>query len=172
MFNMAVDKHKIDLTSIVAGRANTSLVDNIKINHFGSTVSLNSVAIISIIDARTISINLYSKADNSLISAIEKALLKANIGSTPTVTGQTIYLKIPDLSNERRVELCRQVDTYTEKAKISIRNIRKEFNNNLVNITSKDDRYKLERKIQEVTDIYIKNIDELSKLKKSELVSM
>lgn len=169
-----ISAFKNDLKLIRAGRANPAILDNVTVEAYGTMSPLNQVAGITVPEARLIVIQPW---DKSLLSSIEKAILKSNIGITPQSDGKVIRLPFPDLTEERRKELAKQVGDFQEKAKIAVRNARREG----VDVVKKmeknkelteDDLYSAENEIQELTDRYIKEIDEISEEKVEELMNV
>ncbi len=163
-----------ELNKIHAGRANPSVLDPVKVEAYGTVNNLNQVASINIPDAKHIIIQPW---DKSLLGAIEKAIFKANLGFTPNNDGNVIRIQLPPLTGERRQELVKQAKQLAEDSRISIRNIRKEYKSEIEKSEKKseiseDEKIQQLKKLQELTDKYIKNIDELLKDKEEELLNM
>lgn len=158
---------------INAGKANIHMLDNIKVEYYGNSVLLTSLANISILDAKTIIISVWEK---SMIKTIEKALFDANIGITPETNGVIIRLNIPPLTEERRKQLIKQSRSETEKAKVSIRNIRREANDiikkSIKDGIPKDEGKEIEIAIQKLHDKYLKKIDETFNFKEKTLITI
>ena len=161
-----------DLNSISTGRATPSLLDAIKVDFYGNQSSLNQVANITIPDATTISIQIW---DKGMVQVVEKAISNANLGFNPSVDGQVIRVNVPKLSEERRKEMCKLAKKYGEDKKVSVRNIRRDSVDALKkNKTdfSEDDVKKGNDKIQEITDKYIKIIDDKVDFKEKDLMKI
>ncbi len=157
-----------------AGRANASLLDRIQVEYYGVATPVNQVASITIPEARVLMVTPF---DKSIIGDIEKAILASDIGLNPANDGNVIRLIIPQLTEDRRKELAKEVKKLAENAKIVVRNIRrdamdvikKQKNNNEI---TEDDQRDLEKVIQEVTDQSIKNVDALTEEKEKELLDV
>ena len=161
-----------DLNTIRTGRASLSLLDGVTVDYYGNPTPLNQVATLSVPESRSITIQPW---DNSIIGAIEKAILKSDLGLTPINDGKIIRISIPPLTEERRKELVKVVKKYSEECKIAIRNIRREGNESLKSLEkdgeiSEDEFYKSQRKIQEDTDSHIEKTDEITKKKEIEIL--
>ncbi|MDO5754994.1 MAG: ribosome recycling factor [Tissierellia bacterium] len=161
-----------DLKTIRAGRANPGILDNITVEAYGVQTPLNQVAGITVPEARLIAIQPW---DKGLLKEIEKALLKSNIGITPQSDGTVIRLPFPDLTEDRRRELAKQVGEYQERSKVALRNSRRdgidevkkrEKNSDL----TEDERHTAEKDIQDLTDKYSKEIDDICEAKEKELM--
>lgn len=162
---------KKNIKKIHTGRASPSILNNIRIKYFDNIVSLNKIASITVENYLTLKINLF---DISLIKLVEKEIINANLGIYPQSIGNIIRVSIPLLTEERRKELIKLVKSESEQSKIFIRNIRREYNDKLkVLVKSKkistDDEYRSQTIIQKLTDIYIKNINNIYNLKEIEL---
>lgn len=160
--------------TVRAGRANTSLVDNLNVESYGQMMPLNQIASVSAPEARLLTIQPW---DANLIPNIEKAILKSDLGITPSNDGKIIRLVIPQLTEERRKDLVKVVGKYAEEGKISVRNIRRDAMDEIKKAEknkeiSEDDRKSYEEDIQEVTDKYIKEIDKSVKVKEEELMEI
>ena len=163
-----------ELTTIRTSRANPSMLNYIYVEAYGSKTPLNQLGNISVPDAQTITIQVW---DTSLINIIEKSILESNIGITPQTEGQLIRLSIPKLSEERRNELAKVVSQYGERAKIALRNNRREFMDKLKKdekekSISQDNLKKYSNDVQKITDEYILKIDNLSSLKQEEILKV
>lgn len=163
-----------ELTKFRTGKASASLLDSIKVNYYGSIVPLKQAANIGVPEARLITIQPW---DKSMINEVEKAILKSDLGLTPNNDGHIIRLPIPQLTEERRVELVKQAKRLGEEAKISIRNTRREANEKIKKAEkeheiSEDDSHKALDQMQELTDEYIKKIDEILKKKEVEIMEV
>ena len=170
----SIDALKHDLTALRTGRASTGLVDNLKVNYYGSDMPLNQVATVTVADARSITITPWEKA---MIGPIEKAILASNMGFTPNTLGQVIRINLPPLTEERRKELIKQVYVEAENAKISVRNIRRDALTGVKDLLkdktiSEDEAHRNEDEIQKMTDKSVKEIDDVAKAKESELLAV
>ena len=162
---------KKDISTLRTGRANVNMLDTIKVDVYGQLMPINQIATISVPEARLISIQVWDKSN---ISPIESAIQKSELGINPQVEGQLLRLRIPDLTEERRKELIKILKNMGEKAKISIRNIRREANEELKiklkdKIISEDENKNFEKNIQKLTDLNIKNIEEVILNKEKEI---
>lgn len=161
-----------ELGTIRAGRANASLLDRIQINYYGADTPLNQIAQITVPEARVLMISPY---DKSTLGDIEKAINQSDIGIAPSNDGEVIRLIIPQLTEERRREIAKQVGGEAENAKISIRNIRRDAIDQVKKSEkdgdiSQDELRAYEKDIQALTDKYVKKIDELAKEKEAEIM--
>jgi len=161
-----------ELTKLRTGRASPSLVDHIKVDYYGTTTPLNQVATISVPEARTILIQPW---DVSAVSDIEKAIMQSDLGINPTNDGKVIRINIPILTEERRKELVKHVGKLAEEYRISIRQIRKDTNNEVKEAEKElkipeDDVKRDLAKIQELTDDFIKKINEALNVKEKEIM--
>ena len=162
---------KKDISTLRTGRANVNMLDTIKVDVYGQLMPINQIATISVPEARLISIQVWDKSN---ITLIESAIQKSELGINPQVEGQLLRLRIPDLTEERRKELIKILKNMGEKAKISIRNIRREANEELKiklkdKIISEDENKNFEKNIQKLTDLNIKNIEEVILIKEKEI---
>ena len=160
-----------ELAKIRAGRAMPNMVDGIEVEYYGNMTPLNQVASINTPDARTLMIKPWEK---TLLGEIEKAIINSDLGLNPQNDGELIRLNIPTLTEERRVSLVKQVKNEGENGKVSIRNIRKDANDHIKKLlkehVSEDAVKAAEDRIQELTDSYIKKIDELLTKKEEEIM--
>ena len=165
---------KHELTSLRTGRASTGLVDNLKVNYYGSDMPLNQVATVTVADARSLTITPWEKA---MVGPIEKAILASNLGFTPNTLGQVIRINLPPLTEERRRDLIKHVHAEAENAKISVRNIRRDAISGVKDLLkeksiSEDEAHRAEDEIQKVTDKAVKDIDDVAKAKEHELLAV
>ena len=170
----AVDSLKKDLASIRTGRASLSIFDGITVNYYGVPTPVNQVATMSIPESRLITIQPW---DPKLISEIEKAIQKSDLGINPTNDGKIIRVAIPPLTEERRKQIMKHVHKRVEEAKVSIRNIRRDGNDEIKRLEkekhiSEDETKKTLDEIQKTTDSYIKRIDEITDHKDKELMEV
>jgi ribosome recycling factor len=160
-----------ELAKIRAGKANPAMLDGIMVSYYGTHTPLNQVSSLTTPDARTIFIKPWEKG---MIPEIEKAILTANLGLNPQNDGQQVIINIPMLTEERRKQLVKQVGQECEHGKISIRNVRKETNEELKKIKGipEDDLKTAETKVQEMTNEFIAKIDALMKKKEGEIMTI
>jgi len=160
-----------EFSEVRTGRASPSLVEGLHIDYYGTLTLLKQIASISIPDARLIVIQPW---DPSAIAEIEKAILKSNLGITPTNDGKVVRLGIPQLSKERREELAKVVKEMAEDGRVSLRTIRRDSNEEIKKlhddkVISEDDRFRTQEQVQKITDKYIEKIDQILKEKEKEL---
>lgn len=156
--------------TVRAGRANPSSLDGIMADYYGSPTPLKQLATISVPEARQLLIKPY---DRSCLGAIEKAIFESNLGFTPNNDGETIRIIIPVLTEERRKELTKQVRTMAEDAKVSIRNIRHEANEEIEKEEiSEDEQKSLQNQVQDLVNQYNKAVDDKTKEKEEELMTV
>ena len=163
-----------ELTSLRTGRANASMLDLVKVEVYGQAMPLNQVSSITTPDARTINIQVW---DLNNVSLVDSAIKKSELGLNPQIDGQLIRLPVPDLNEERRVEIKKVIKSIGEKCKVSIRNIRREANDELKNLVknkeiSEDDEKKSEKIVQNFTDEHIKLIDKKVEAKEKEIMTI
>ena len=159
----SIQSLKKDISTLRTGRANTNMLDTIKVDVYGQLMPVDQLATISVPEARLVSIQVWDKSNTSLI---ESAIQKSELGINPQIDGQIIRLRIPDLTEERRNDLIKILKNMGEKGKIAIRNIRREANEDLKNKLknkniSEDDSKNFEKIIQKVTDTKIENIEKI-----------
>jgi ribosome recycling factor len=169
----AVDALKSDLQGLRTGRANTSLLDPVVVEVYGSMMPLSQVATVSAPEPRMLSVQVWDKAN---MTPVEKGIAHANLGLNPIIDGQTLRLPIPDLTQERRKELAKLAGQYAEKAKIAIRNVRRDAMESLKTDEKKkeiseDDRKRSEEVVQKLTDQYVKETDEAAAKKEQEILT-
>ena len=163
-----------ELTSLRTGRANSSMIDLIKVDVYGQKMPINQLGSITTPEARTINIQVW---DLNNVKLIDSAIQKSELGLNPQIDGQLIRLPVPNLSEERRNELKKVIKTTGEKCKVSIRNIRREANDQLKSLLkskeiSEDNEKKHEKIIQVFTDDHIKKIDEKVDIKEKEIMTI
>ncbi len=163
---------KKELNRLRTGRASLSIMDGIKVDYYGTLTPLNQMATLAVPESRLITIQPW---DVSVIKEIEKAILKSDLGLTPSNDGKIIRISIPPLTEERRKELVKVVHKMCEDYKVSIRNIRRDANELLKTMkkdgeVSEDDAYKAQDQVQKITDEQIKLIDECDKEKEKEIL--
>ena len=169
--NKTILSLKKDISTLRTGRANTNMLDTIKVDVYGQLMPVDQLATVSVPEARLISIQVWDKANTALI---ESAIQKSELGINPQIDGQIIRLRIPDLTEERRKDLIKVLKNMGEKSKISIRNIRREANEELKKklkdkSISEDDNKNFEKNIQKLTDLNIENIEKILAEKEKEI---
>lgn len=168
----AVESLKGDLSGLRTGRANTSLLDPVVCEVYGSMMPLSQVATVSAPEPRMLSVQVWDKAN---VSAVEKGISKANLGLNPMTDGQTVRLPMPDLTEDRRKDLAKLAGEYGEKAKIAIRNVRRDGMDQIKkhkDDMSEDDAKLWESEVQELTDSYIKKVDAALENKQEEIMQV
>jgi len=163
-----------ELSSLRTSRANSSILDNLLVDAYGTKTPINQVGNISVPDANMITIQVW---DSNLMQSVESCIIESNLGINPQVDGQLIRLPIPKLSEERRNDLAKVASQYSENAKVSIRNIRREILENLkkdqkLNNISEDEIKKNSSDVQNITDEYISKIDKITSDKKNEILKV
>ena len=163
-----------DMSTLRTGRANSNMLDTIKIDVYGQLMPIEQLGTISVPEARLISIQVWDKANLSLI---DSAIQKSELGINPQIDGQIIRLRIPDLTEERRKDLIKILKNMGEKGKVSIRNIRREANEELKKKLkdkkiSEDENKNFEKNIQKLTDLNIGNIDKILSDKEKEILQI
>lgn len=159
-----------ELVNIRAGKANPVMLKGITIEYYGTPTPLSQVSSINTPDGRTITVQPWEK---SLLAEIEKGILNANLGFNPMNNGESIIINVPPLTEERRIELVKLAKTETENAKVSIRNARKDANNEIKKSESSEDLQKnAEIDIQELTDNYIIKVDSIFSSKEKEILTV
>ena len=168
----AIEALKHDLSGLRTGRASTALLDTIHVEVYGANMPLNQVATVSVPEARMLSVQVW---DRSNVQPVEKAIRSAGLGLNPITDGQMIRLPIPELTEERRKELAKLVGQSAEKAKIAVRNVRRDGMEHLKadekkHQISEDERKRLETEVQKLTDDTIKEIDVAADAKEKEIL--
>ena len=161
-----------DFKRVRTGRASVSLLDGIRVDYYGAQTPLNQMATLAAPESRLITIQPW---DTSVIKDIEKALLKSDLGLTPSSDGKIIRITIPPLTEERRKELVRQINKMSEEHKIALRNIRRDANDMLKSLKkdgdiSEDDAFRAQDEVQKITDEHIGRVDEITKEKEKEIL--
>ena len=167
----SIQSLKRDITTLRTGRANINMLDMIKVDVYGQPMPIDQLATVSVPEARLISIQVWDKANTSII---ESAIQKSELGINPQIDGQIIRLRIPDLTEERRKDLIKVLKNIGEKGKVAIRNIRREANEELKKklkekIISEDNSKNFEKNIQKMTDLNIENIEKILNEKEKEI---
>jgi len=170
----SVDALKVNLNKVRTGRAHPSLLDNVTVEYYGVDTPLNQVGNVSVPDARTLAVTVF---DKGLIGAVEKAILKSDLGLNPASQGTLIRIPLPPLTEERRKELVRVVKGEAENGKVAIRNIRRDANSDIKSLNkekeiSDDEMHQAEDEIQKITDTFVKQVDAILAEKEAELMEI
>ena len=170
----SIQSLKKDISTIRTGRASVNMLDTIKIDVYGQLMPIEQLGTVSVPEARLISIQVWDKSN---ISSIESAIQKSELGINPQIDGQIIRLRIPDLTEERRKDLIKILKNMGEKSRVSIRNIRREANEELKkklkDKTISEDQIKIyEKNIQKLTDTNIENIEKILSIKEKEIIQI
>ena len=170
----SIQSLKKDISTLRTGRANVNMLDTIKIDVYGQLMPIEQLGTISVPEARLISIQVWDKSN---ISIIESAIQKSELGINPQIDGQIIRLRIPDLTEERRKDLIKILKNMGEKSRVSIRNIRREANEELKKkqkdkTISEDQSKNYEKNIQKLTDNNIENIEKILSIKEKEIIQI
>jgi len=177
-FSSKMDKSiqslKKDISTLRTGRANPNMLDMIKVNVYDQSMPIEQLATVTVPEARLISIQVWDKAN---IPLVDSAIQKSDLGINPQIDGQIIRLRIPDLTEERRKDLIKVLKNIGEKVKVSIRNIRREANDELKKklkdkIITEDENKSFEKNIQKLTDTNIENIDKILSDKEKEILQI
>tara|TARA_B100001758_G_scaffold217380_1_gene204164 strand:+ start:13 stop:564 length:552 start_codon:yes stop_codon:yes gene_type:complete len=166
----AISHLETELAKIRAGKANPIMLKGVSVEYYGNMTPLNQVASVSTPNAQTISIQPWEK---EMLEEIEKSIINSNLGLNPVNNGESLLINIPPLTEERRVELTKIAKSESESAKVSIRNSRKDANNKIKALDiSEDLKSNLEIDSQELTDKYIKKVDEMFTLKEKDILTL
>ncbi|UYY59036.1 ribosome recycling factor [Sphingomonas sp. S2-65] len=169
----AVEALKHDLGGLRTGRASATLLDPVTVEVYGAQMPLNQVATVSVPEPRMLSVQVWDKSN---VGPADKAIRSAGLGLNPIVDGQTLRLPIPDLTEERRKELAKLASQYAEKARIAVRNVRRDGNDSLKadekkGVFGEDDRKRHETEVQKITDATIAEIDAATAAKEKEILN-
>ncbi len=170
----ALESFRRDLSKVRTGRASLALLDDVRVDYYGTPTPLNQVAALAVPEPRLITIQPWEK---NLAGEIEKAILKADLGLNPSSDGQLIRLVFPPLTEERRKEMVKQVKKLGEEAKIAVRNVRREGNDALKKLEkdkdiTEDDLKRGEKEVQDVTDDYVARVDKIIAEKEKDLMEI
>jgi ribosome recycling factor len=170
----AVDSFKRDLQKIRTGRANTSMLDGIKVDYYGTPTPVNQVATVQVVDARLITVKPWEK---TMIPVIDKAIRASDLGINPVADSELVRLPVPPLTQERRRDLAKAVGKQTEEARVAVRAARRDAMDMIKEAEkdkqiSEDERKNGEKKIQELTDKYIASVDDIAKAKEKEIMEL
>ena len=169
-----ISSFKKDISTLRTGRANANMLDNIRPEVYGQQMPINQLATVSVPEARLISIQVWDKAN---VNVIDSAIKKSDLGVNPQIDGQIVRIRIPDLTEERRKELIKILKGMGEKSKISIRNIRRDANEDVKKLLKdkkigEDENESLEKNIQKITDNNIEKIDKILQEKEKEIIQI
>lgn len=169
-----IEVYEENLASVRVGRANAAVLSRVTVDYYGAPTAINQVADVRVADARTLAITPWDATTNK---AIEKAILASDIGITPTNDGKTIRLLFPQLTEERRKELKKQIAKMGEDSKIALRNVRREANDKCKEMKkasqmNEDEQKQSEKNVQDLTDKYIKQIDDITAKKDKEIMEI
>jgi len=169
-----IQSFKKDISSLRTGRANASMLDMIKVDVYGQMMPINQLASISVPEARLITVQVWDQGNIKLVDA---AIQKSDLGINPQIDGSVLRIRIPDLTEERRKDLIKVLKNIGEKNKVSVRNIRREANDELKKLVkdkkiSEDENKVSEKNIQKITDDNIANIDKISQEKEKEILQV
>ena len=172
--NKTIEVFTKELSSLRTGRANSSMLDLIKVDIYGQQMTINQVASVTTPDPRIINLQVW---DQNNVALIDAAIKKSELGLNPQIDGQLIRLPIPELNEERRTELKKMIKSMGEKCKVSIRNIRREANEALKKMLKskeigEDEEKSFEKNVQSITDEHIKTVDEKVSLKEKEIMTI
>lgn len=170
----SVDAFKQELVKLRSGRANPSVLDHITVSYYGNPTPLNQVSSIAVEDARTLTVTPWEK---NLVADIEKAIVSANLGLNPNTAGMVIRIPMPPLTEERRRNLAKVVREEAEKARVAVRNIRRDANQDFKSLLkeksiSEDDERRAQTNMQKTTDAYIAQIDAVTTHKEKDLMEI
>jgi ribosome recycling factor len=170
----AVDTLREEFGSLRTGRASASLLDQVTVEAYGSTMPLNQCGSVSVPEPRSITVSVW---DKGLVVSVEKAIRNAGLGFNPVVEGQNLRIPVPPLTEERRKDLVKVAGKYTEQQKVAIRNVRRDANDHIKAaqkdaVITEDDLKRMEKEVQEFTDAAIKRADEALKTKEQEIMQV
>ncbi|MBU6189009.1 MAG: ribosome recycling factor [Betaproteobacteria bacterium] len=172
--NKSLESLKVALSKIRTGRAHSGLLDHVQVDYYGSLVPINQVANVSVMDARTLSVQAWEK---KMVLVIDKAIREADLGLNPVTVGELIRVPMPPLSEERRKELAKVARSEGEQAKVAVRNLRRDGNEQLKKLLkdkaiSEDDDRRGQDEVQKLTDRHIAEIDKLISAKEQEILTV
>ncbi|MBA3501979.1 MAG: ribosome recycling factor [Myxococcota bacterium] len=170
----AVESFKRDLSKIRTGRANTAMLDGVKVDYYGTPTPVNQVATVQVVDARLITVKPWEK---NMIQVIDKAIRASDLGINPVSDADQVRLPIPPLTQERRKDLAKSVGKQTEEARVAVRSSRRDAMDMIKDAEkdkqiSEDERKKGEKNIQDLTDKYIAMVDDIAKAKEKEIMEL
>jgi ribosome recycling factor len=170
----AIDSFKRDLQKVRTGRANTSMLDGIKVDYYGTPTPVNQVATVQVVDARLITVKPWEK---SMLPVIDKAIRASDLGINPVADSELVRLPIPPLTQERRKELAKVVNKQTEEARVAVRSARRDAMDMIKDAEkdkqiTEDERKNGEKKVQDLTDKYIAMVEDIAKAKEKEIMDL
>ena len=170
----AIDSFKRDLQKVRTGRANTSMLDGIKVDYYGTPTPVNQVATVQVVDARLITVKPWEK---SMLPIIDKAIRASDLGINPVADSELVRLPIPPLTQERRKELAKVVNKQTEEARVAVRSARRDAMDMIKDAEkdkqiTEDERKNGEKKVQDLTDKYIAMVEDIAKAKEKEIMDL
>jgi ribosome recycling factor len=170
----SIDALRHELVKLRTGRANTALLDHLRVDYYGAEMPLNQVATIAVADARTITVTPWEK---NMVGPVEKAILASDLGLTPNTAGQVIRIALPPLTEQRRKELAKVVHHEGENAKVAIRNVRRDALHHVKELLkakkiTEDEERRTEDEVQKLTDKHVKEVDAVVKAKEDELMQL
>jgi len=167
----AIESLEKEFLSIRTGRANPGMLDKVHADYYGSQTQIKNMANIATLDGRTLEIKPF---DKGLLKAIEKSILDSNLGLTPTNDGSRLLIMVPELTKERRIQLAKQVKEESEKAKVVVRNIRRDEMDKIKKLTegSEDDKKRKQEEVEKITSDFIKKIDTATEQKEKEILTL
>jgi len=170
----SVEALKVDLTKIRTGRAHASLLDHVTVEYYGNNVPLSQVANISVTDARMLTVTPW---EQHMVAAVEKAIMTSDLGLNPATAGKAIRVPLPALTEERRKDLIKVVKSEGESAKVAIRNIRRDANNDFKSLLkdkdiTEDEQRRAEDSVQSLTDKYVAEVDKVLAVKEKDLMEI
>lgn len=170
----SIESYKTEIAKLRTGRAHPSILDHIRVDYYGNEMPLNQVANVNATDARTLTITPWEKG---MVQAIEKAILNSDLGLNPATAGTVIRVPMPPLNEERRKELIKVVRNEAEAARVSIRNVRRDANNELKEALKKkemteDEERRLTDDVQKLTDKFIAEVDQITAAKETDLMAI
>lgn len=170
----AIEALKVELSKVRTGRAHTSMVENIKVDYYGTETAIKHIANITVSDSKTITITPWEK---TMVKPIEKAITAADLGLNPVGEANLIRIPVPPLTEERRKEMVKVVKNIAEQSRVAVRNIRRDANNDLKELLkekeiSEDDERHAQEQVQKITDKFIAEIDKTTAAKESDLMAV
>jgi ribosome recycling factor len=170
----SIDSFKTEIAKLRTGRANPAILDHIRIDYYGSPMSINQVANVNALDARTLTITPWEKG---MVQVIEKAIRESDLGLNPATSGDLIRVPMPALNEERRKELIKVVRTEAEAARVSIRNVRRDANAELKELLkskqmTEDEERRMSDEVQKLTDKFVAEVDQLTTAKETDLMAI
>ncbi len=170
----AISSLQSELQGLRTGRASVNLLETVQVKAYGSTMPINQVGSVSVMDARMLAVNIW---DKTLVGAADKAIRESGLGLNPVVDGQNLRIPIPALNEERRIELTKVAGKYAEAARVAVRNIRRDGMDSLKKMEkdgeiSEDEQRGLVDEVQKLTDVYVKKVDETLKAKEAEIMQV